>query len=89
MKKKTTTKLKPQSKREKPKENPKQEVVLDNLPFHEAFPLTLSHKDGKDEKICFFVCKEHLNKYISRYKLNKKDYTISNTKPRKIDNGQV
>jgi hypothetical protein len=85
MKKKTTTKLKPQSKREKPK--PKDEVVLDTLSFHETFPLTLVHKDGKDEKVCFFVCKEHLDKYISRYKLNKKDYKISKTEPRKTENG--
>jgi hypothetical protein len=39
MKKKTTAKLKPQSKREKPKE----EVVIETLPFHETFPIKLVH----------------------------------------------
>lgn len=81
MTKKKPVKLKPQAKREKPKE----EVVIETLPFHETFPLTLVHKDGKEEKVCYFVCKEHLDKYISRYKLNKKDYTITKTKPRKIN----
>lgn len=82
MRKKKTTKLKPQSKREKPKE----EVTFYTLPFHETFPLTLVHKDGKEEKVCYFVCQEHLDKYIIRYKLNKKEYKVSKTKPRKPEN---
>jgi hypothetical protein len=79
MKKKTTAKLKPQSKREKPKE----EVVIETLPFHETFPIKLVHKDGKEDKVCYFVCKEHLNKYMTRYKLNKKECQISKTEPKK------
>lgn len=82
MKKKKSVKIKPQSKREQPKEK----VILDVLPFHETFPLTLVHKDGKEEKVCYFVCQEHLDKYITRYKLNKKDYKVSKTKPRKAEN---
>ena len=86
MKNKKPVKVKPQSKREKPKE----EIVLGTLPFHETFPLTLVHKDRKEEKTCFFVCQEHLDKYISRYMLNKKDYKISKTEPRqKKDNTNV
>jgi len=81
MRKKKPVKVKPQSKREKPKE----EIVLDVAPFHEFFPLTLVHKDRNQEKVCYFVCQEHLDKYISRYKLNKKDYKISKTEPRKKD----
>lgn len=80
--KKKTTKLKPHSKRETPKE----QVVLETLSFHETFPLTLVHKDGKEDKTCYFVCKEHLDKYLSRYNIKKKDCTISNTKPRKPEN---
>jgi hypothetical protein len=82
MRKKKTTKLKPQDKREKPKEK----IIFDTLSFHETFPFTLIHKDGKEDKVCYFVCQEHLDKYIFRYKLNKKDYTISKTKPKKLEN---
>jgi len=82
MKKKKPVKVKPQSRREPPKE----QISLDVPPFHESFPLTLVHKDRKEEKVCYFVCQEHLDKYITRYKLNKKDYTISETKERKRNN---
>ena len=85
MKNKKPVKVKPQSKREKPKN----EVILDTLPFHEFFPLTLVHTEQKQEKICYFVCKEHLNKYVSRYNLNKKDYTITKTEPRKNGNSDA
>lgn len=82
MKKKKPVKVKPQSKRQPPKE----QISLGVPPFHESFPLTLVHKDGKEEKVCYFVCQEHLDKYITRYRLNKKDYTISETKERKRNN---
>jgi hypothetical protein len=82
MKKKKPVKVKPQSKRQPPKE----QIVIETPSFHECFPLTLVHKDGKEEKVCYFVCQEHLDKYITRYKLNKKDYTISETKERKRNN---
>jgi hypothetical protein len=84
MRKKKPVKVKPQSKREKPKE----ETVFGVLPFHEFFPLTLVHKDQNQEKVCYFVCQEHLDKYISRYKLNKKDYKISKTEPIKKDDNK-
>lgn len=83
--KKKTTKLKPQSKREKPKE----EIIFDAPSFHETFPLKLVHKDGKEDKVCYFVCEEHLDKYISRYNLKKKDCKISKTEPRKIENEKL
>lgn len=85
MRKKKPVKVKPQSKLEKPKE----EIVLDVLPFHEFFPLTLVHKEQNQEKVCYFVCQEHLDKYISRYNLNKKDYKISKTEPRKKGNEEA
>ena len=85
MRKKKPVKIKPQSKREKPKE----EIVLDVLPFHETFPLTLVHKEHNQEKVCYFVCQEHLDKYISRYNLKKKDYKISKTEPRKKSNEET
>jgi hypothetical protein len=41
---------------------------------YDSFPYRLEHQEGKTKKICYFECEEHLNKYISRYKLKKKEY---------------
>ena len=35
---------------------------------YEGFPYRLEYTDGKDEKVCWFMCEEHLQKYIDRYK---------------------
>lgn len=53
--------------------------------FHITFPHQLKHKDGKDgkeEKLCWFECVEHMQKYIQRHQLKPKDYEISKTKPK-------
>jgi hypothetical protein len=50
--------------------------------FHEVFPLTLEYLNDKDKKICYFQCKEHLDSYVKRNKLNKKQYKLSKTLPR-------
>jgi hypothetical protein len=44
---------------------------------HPGFPYRLEHKEGKDNKICFFQCEEHMNKYLQRTKIKKKDYKVS------------
>ena len=82
MKKKKPVKVKPQSQR-KTREEPV--VSLETPPFHEFFPLTLSYKEGKDAKICYFVCQEHLKKYLDRYKIKKGSYSVTKTKPRKVE----
>lgn len=51
-------------------------------PFHESFPITLEHKDGKDFKKCFFMCQEHCDSYIKRYKLKKGTYITFPTVPK-------
>ena len=35
---------------------------------YDGFPYRLEHKDGSDNKVCWFSCQEHLQKYIERYK---------------------
>lgn len=50
--------------------------------FHETFPITLEHKDGKDFKRCFFMCQEHCDSYIKRYKLKKGSYVAFKTTPK-------
>lgn len=51
-------------------------------PFHLMFPFTLSHKEGKYTKYCYFQAEEHLIKYIKRLKLRKRQFIVSQTKPR-------
>jgi hypothetical protein len=36
-----------------------------------SMPIRLEHGDKKDKTICYFSCPEHLDKYLTRYKLNK------------------
>lgn len=58
------------------------EAVVPSMSFHETFPITLEYMDGKDFKRCFFVCKEHCDSYLKRYKLKKGSYKVFDTKPR-------
>lgn len=39
------------------------------------FPFRLDHKT--ENKVCWFQCQEHMDKYIQRHKLTTKDYTFS------------
>jgi hypothetical protein len=41
--------------------------MKENFPY-DGFPYRLEHKDGSDNKTCWFSCEEHLQKYIERYK---------------------
>ena len=50
-------------------------IATEKFPYID-FPFRLEHKDGKSIKICWFECKEHLDKYVERYKLKKKDMKI-------------
>ena len=36
---------------------------------HDQFPYRLEYKDGKENKICWFQCVDHLNKHLERYHL--------------------
>lgn len=78
MKKKRTTKVKPQSKRlpEKLK------TIIKDPPFHIVFPITLYHKAEK--KHCYFQCEHHVKSYITRYNLKTKDYILTETAPRVV-----
>ena len=41
-----------------------------------GFPYKLQHLDKKDKKVYYFECKEHLDKYLLRNNLKKKDVNI-------------
>lgn len=89
---KPTTKKRKSPTKTRVKSSPKIEPKVNNIsldpekPFHESFPITLEHKDGKDFKKCFFMCQEHCDSYIKRYKLKKGTYITFPTVP-KTDKG--
>ena len=39
---------------------------------YETFPIRLQFGEVKNPTICHFQCQEHLDKYLERYKLDKK-----------------
>jgi hypothetical protein len=81
--KKKSIKVKPTSKRKLP-DKIKTENHYDLPPFHISFPLTLDLVNDPEKRKCFFQCKEHLDTYLKRHNLKKKDYKVSKTSP-KID----
>lgn len=53
--------------------------------FHETFPFTLRHLKSEDKKVCYFQCKEHMEKYISRSGMKKTEYKIEETKEKESE----
>lgn len=43
---------------------------------YSTFPVRLEYKEGKANKLCYFKDNTHLNSYLIRHKLKKKDVTI-------------
>lgn len=54
-------------------------------PFHIMLPLTLKYFEGKEEKVCYFQCQEHLDKYLARYNLKPNSYKVTKTQPKVKD----
>lgn len=52
------------------------------LSFQETFPITLTYKNNKEDKVCYFQCEDHLKSYLKLHKLNKNSYSITKTKPK-------
>lgn len=50
---------------------------------YDNFPYKLEYKDVKEKRVCYFECKEHLDKYLDRYKIKKKDADIKINKKNK------
>lgn len=44
---------------------------------YEKFCYRLEYTERKENRICWFECKEHLDKHILKHKLKKKDIKIS------------
>lgn len=43
---------------------------------YEHFTFRLELKEGKDNRVCWFECQDHVDRYLSRHKLKKKDYVL-------------
>jgi hypothetical protein len=43
---------------------------------HTGFPVRLEYQDGKEHRICWFQCQNHLDKHLTRYSIKTKDATI-------------
>lgn len=55
-----------------------QDVMIDSSLFpYQNFPYRLQFGQKKDITICWFECEEHLDKYLKRYKLDKRTITIN------------
>jgi hypothetical protein len=44
---------------------------------YSSFPIRLDLKEGKDNRVCWFECQLHVDKFIYKHKLKKKDYTLT------------
>lgn len=61
---------------------------------YENHPYRLEFGEKKEKTVCFFSCEEHLQKYLNRYKLDKRtikvDYRDGEpTKPSKTNKNSV
>lgn len=61
---------------------------------HENHPYRLEFGEKKNSTVCYFSCEEHLQKYLERYKLDKRTVKIDYrdekpTKPRKTNKRSV
>lgn len=54
----------------------KKELQREEFPY-DQFPWKLIHKDGKENRTCYFQTEDHMKKHIQKYKLNKKQIKIS------------
>lgn len=51
-------------------------MTIEELFPHAGFPVRLEYTDVKERKICWFQCENHLQKHLTRYKLDEKKVTI-------------
>jgi hypothetical protein len=63
-------------------------MIASELFPYENFPIRLEFGEKKSITVCYFQCQEHLDKYLERYKLDKRTIKIDyrdgeSTKPSK------
>jgi hypothetical protein len=53
-----------------------------------SFPIRLEFGLKKDNTICFFQCEEHLQSYVNRYKLDRREIKIDYRDGEPVKSGQ-
>jgi hypothetical protein len=53
------------------------QVTEENLFPYETFPVRLEFGEKKNLTVCHFQCDEHLQKYLERYKLDKRTIKVT------------
>jgi len=43
---------------------------------YSGFPFRLELKEDKEKKVHWFECQEHVDRFLKRHQLKKKDYTL-------------
>lgn len=56
---------------------------------HENHPYRLEFGEKKNTTVCFFSCEEHLQKYLERYKLDKRTVKIDYRDGEPIKSGKT
>jgi hypothetical protein len=44
---------------------------------YSTFSFRLDLKEGKENRVCWFECQAHVDKFIKKHNLKKKDYTLT------------
>jgi hypothetical protein len=44
---------------------------------YEIFTFRLDINEGKEKRVCWFECKEHVDKFVKRHKLTKNNYILT------------
>ncbi len=44
---------------------------------YSTFPFRLELTEGKDKRVCWFECQEHVDRFLKRHQLKRKDYTLT------------
>jgi hypothetical protein len=52
-------------------------MTTDSLFPYPNFHFRVELKKEKDKRICWFECQEHVNRFVTRQNLKKKDYTLN------------
>jgi len=56
---------------------------------YENHPYRLEFGDKKEKTVCFFSCEEHLQKYLNRYKLDKRTLKIDYRDGQPVESGKT
>lgn len=53
-------------------------VISTNEKFpYSTFPYRLELKEGKENRVCWFECQEHVDRFLKRQQLKKNSYTLT------------